>query len=61
MTSDLKKLLANNSASLQKQVAVERLRRAGIELDSDLLRGKDLKVAKKDRLPAGFIKRLARG
>ena len=61
MTSNLKKLLANNSASLQKQVAVERLRRAGIGLDSDLLRGKDLKVAKKDRLPAGFIKRLARG
>ena len=60
MTADYRKLLANHGLNLARQVATERLRRAGVTLDKDLGLS-TAKPAKKDRFSPALIKRLAGG
>ena len=60
MTKSTKRLLENQGVALAKQVAARRLRMSGIKLEGKLkLSLSNAKAAKKDRLPASLLKRLA--
>ena len=60
MTDDLKKLLANHTLELSRQVTAEFCRQAGVVLGDDLGL-KSLKMKPRKRYPASVVKKLAGG
>jgi hypothetical protein len=58
MTREFKKSLSNHGLKLSEQVAVERLRRAGVTIGADMKLGRPA-TTRKDRLPLELIRRLA--